>query len=107
MHRNAQDRVLTWLDERRITDTSGNRLTKDAIIDIEEVNDWSKFMVLRLIFEGLSNSVDDIFSIKSEKYRELENIAKNRSMIRLDRDGDGSIDDESPVDLRTFRLKRQ
>lgn len=106
IHRNAQDRIVTWLDEHRITDTDGNRLTKDAIIDIEEVNDWSKFIVLRIIFEGLSNSVDDIFSIKSQKYRELEAIARNRSQIRLDQDGDGEVDN-SAVDLRTFRLKRQ
>jgi hypothetical protein len=106
VHRTAQDRILTWLDEHRITDSNGDRLTKDAIVDIEEVNDWSKFMVLRMIFEGLSNSVDDIFSAKALSYRELEATARNRSQIRLDRDGDGEID---PVayDMRTFRMVRK
>jgi len=107
VHRNAQDRILTWLDEHRITDVNGDRLTKAAIVDIQEVNDWSKFMVLRLIFEGLSNSVDDIFSSKAQMYSAMEAKARNRSQIRLDRDGDGQIDDENPVDLRTFRLRRQ
>lgn len=107
IHRNAQDRILTWLDEHRITDKNGDRLTKDAIIDTQEVNDWSKFMVLRLIFEGLSNSVDDIFSIKAQKYSSMEAESRNRSQLRLDRDGDGSTDDESAVDLRTFRLVRK
>jgi len=107
VHRNAQDRILTWLDEHRITDQNGDRLNKDAIVDTQEVNDWSKFMVLRLIFEGLSNSVEDIFSIKAQKYSDMEAKSRNRSQLRLDRDGDGSTDDESPVDLRTFRLVRK
>lgn len=107
VHRMAQDEILKWLDEKRITDTDGNRLTKDAIIDIEEVSRWSKFMVLRMIFENLSNAVDDIFSIKAAKYAALETKARNRSHLRLDRDGDGSTDDENPVDLRSFRMVRK
>jgi len=106
IHRNAQDRILTWLDEHRINDIDGNRLTKDAIVDIEEVNDWSKFMVLRLIFEGLSNSVEDLFSNKAQMYRELEAIARNRSQIRLDKNGDGDID-PTAYDLRSFGLVRK
>lgn len=106
VHRTAQDRILTWLDEKRITDTNGDRLTKANIIDIEEVNDWSKFMVLRMIFEGLSNSIDDIFSAKSQRYRELEAIARNRSQLRLDKDGDGETDSVA-YDTRSFRLVRK
>ena len=106
VHRTAQDRILTWLDEHRITDVNGDRLTKDAIIDIEEVNDWSKFMVLRMIFEGLSNSIDDIFSAKAIRYRELEAIARNRSQLRFDKDGDGNID-ATAYDMRTFRMVRK
>lgn len=106
VHRTAQDRILTWLDEHRITDNNGDRLTKDAIVDTEEVNDWSKFMTLRMIFEGLSNSVDDIFNAKSQGYRELEAIARNRSQLRLDKDGDGEVD-RNAYDTRTFRMVRK
>ena len=49
VHRTSQDRILTWLDEHRIWDTNGDRLTKDAIVDIQEVNDWSKYLTLQLI----------------------------------------------------------
>jgi hypothetical protein len=106
VHRTAQDRILTWLDEHRITDNDGGRLTKAAIVDTEEVNDWSKFMVLRLVFEGLSNSTDDIFHAKALRYRELEAIARNRSQLRLDKDGDGETD-KVAYDTRTFRLVRK
>jgi len=105
IHRTAQDRIVKWLDEHRIWGTDGTRLTKDAIVDIEEVNDWSKYMTLRMIFEGLSNAVDDIFSEKSNKYRELEKAARNRSSIRLDKDGDGEAD-SGAIDLRSVRIRR-
>ena len=106
IHRNAQGRIITWLDEHRINDVYGNRLTKDAVVDIEEVSDWSKFLTLRLIFDGLSNSVDDIFREKALEYMKLEGIARNRSQLRLDKDGDGETD---PVayDTRSFRLVRK
>jgi len=105
-HRTAQGRIVTWLDENRITDINGDRLTKDAIVDHEEVADWSKYMTLRLIFESLSNAIDDIFSFKSAKYRELEDIARNRSQLRLDKDGDGETD-STATDTRSFRLVRK
>jgi hypothetical protein len=107
IHRSSQDRILTWLDEHRIWDVDGNRLTKDAIVDIEEVNDWSKFLTLEYIFQGLSNSVDDIFSTKAMNYRKLAEIARNRSSIRLDTDNDGDLDDQSPIDVRTIRMFRR
>lgn len=106
VHRAAQDRIVTWLDEHRIWDTQGNRLTKDNIIDIEEVNDWSKFMTLRLIFEQLSNSVDDIFSVKSSKYKAMEVEARNRASLRLDRDNDGEQDVSKTENRSTFMVRR-
>ena len=34
VHRAAQDRILSWLDENRIWDEQGNRLTKEDITDL-------------------------------------------------------------------------
>lgn len=106
VHRAAQDRILSWLDENRIWDEQGNRLTKEDITDLEEVNDWSKFMTLRLIFEGLSNAVDDIFHEKALRYMEMESKARNRAALRLDRDNDGETD-VIKTDLRSMGLYRR
>ena len=105
VHRSAQDRILKYLDEHRVWDKDGNRLTKAAITDIEEVRDWSKFMVLMLINENNSNQVDDLFSEKAALYKSMMVAARNRAALRLDRDGDGSTD-EDIKDMRAFVLRR-
>lgn len=107
VHRLAQDRILTTLDERGITDTDGNRLTADAVVDIEECNDWSKFLVLQYIFESLSNAIDDIFHEKALRYREMVNQASNRAFLRLDYDGDGTVASSERGSAVTGRIYRR
>jgi len=105
VHRTAQDRILTWLDEHRIWDINGDKLTKEQIINLEEVNDWSKFLTLRLIFEGLSNAVEDIFFEKANRYKKMEEAARNRAAFRLDANSDGQ-EDANKLDFRSFRIYR-
>lgn len=92
VHRLSQDRIMTILDERGITDSNGNRLTSADVKDIEECNDWSKFLSLQYIYESLSNSIDDIFAEKSNRYREMVKQASNRAFLRLDYDKDGTLE---------------
>lgn len=107
VHRRAQDRIIAKLAELKFTDTNGDRLTKDAIIDIDEVRQWSTFLTLQLIFEGISNATDDIFSEKAKHYRQLKENALNMGLIRLDTDGDGSIDGSEKLEFRTRGLIRK
>jgi hypothetical protein len=106
-HRSSQDRILGWLDEQRIHDSNGNRLTKDAVIDIEEVNDWSKFQTLQFIFESLSNAIDDIYMAKARTYKQMAQEARNRAVLRLDTDGDAVISSSEKQDVRSFNLLRR
>lgn len=105
--REAQDRILTSLDERGITDTDGNRLTAASVVDTEEVNDWSKYLVLQFIFESLSNAIDDIFHEKALRYRDMVNQAKNRAFLRLDYDGDGTVATTERGSATTGRIVRR
>ena len=63
-------------------------------------------MTLRLIFEGLSNALDDIFHEKALRYMEMESKARNRAALRLDRDNDGETD-VIKTDLRSVGLYRR
>tara|TARA_Y100001972_G_C7611003_1_gene306290 strand:+ start:57 stop:758 length:702 start_codon:yes stop_codon:yes gene_type:complete len=91
IHRLSQERILGQLDERGITDTSGNRISASAVKDIEECRAWSKFLALQYIMESMSNSVDDVFSDKADKYKVMADRSSNRAFLRLDYDGDGEI----------------
>jgi hypothetical protein len=104
LHRVAQNEILDWLDEHRIWDENDDRLTKAAITDIIEVQDWSKYLTLKLIFEGLSNATDDIFHEKALRYKNRMESARNRGSLRLDIDGDAVADGRR--DLRSFRMSR-
>ena len=93
IHRLAQTRILAWLDEKRIWDDDNNKLTVAAVADAD-VAEWSKYLTLQYIFEGLSNSIDDIFHEKGLRYRALSEKAASRAVLRLDTDGDGSTDEK-------------
>lgn len=88
-HRLAQDIILNDLDKSGIWKRDGERYVAADIVDIQEFADWSKYLVLRLIFESLSNATNDIFHEKSMRYRAEEVQAKKRACLRLDDNGDG------------------
>ena len=104
-HREAQNRIMAELDERGITDLSGDRLTKSAIVDVQETKEWSKYLCLQLIFESISNAIDDIFQIKADRYKDVVNKVKERAILRLDRDGDASISNSEKYDMKISRLR--
>ena len=49
---------------------------------------------MAIIFEGISNDVEDIFSLKADKYRGLRDGARSRSTIRLDLNEDGTVEED-------------
>jgi hypothetical protein len=85
----------------------GSRYTAADLIDIQDFKEWSKYLTLQIIFESLSNAVDDVFSRKAEKYSSMATKAKNRGVLRLDYNDNDEIDDFEKTDLRTGLLFRQ
>lgn len=98
MHRRAQTLIMKWLDKEGYVDSDGNPFTKAAIVDIEEVKQWSTFLVLKLIFEGLSNAVDDIFHEKAKRYNGKMQEYRKKALLRIDVDGDGEVENYEGVD---------
>ncbi len=64
-------------------------------------------MTLRLIFEGISNAVDDVFALKAQRYSSEEIRARHRAVIRIDIDGDGTVDDFEDIHIHTGRIWRR
>lgn len=94
VHRVSQDTIVKWLDENGLKDQDGNKFTASALVHKEEVNRWSKFLTLELIFQSLSNAIDDFFHSKSIYYRDLKEQASQRTYISLDTNGDGEVNKE-------------
>ena len=107
VHRLSQDRIMAILDERGITDTDGNRMVVADVKDIEECNDWSKFLALQYIFESLSNAIDDIFHEKATRYKQMASQASNRAHLRLDYDSDGTLESTERGSANTGRIYRR
>lgn len=99
VHRRAQKMILEYLKREGFRDINGDFYTVDAIVNVENVKQWSTFLALRLIFEGLSNAVDDVFSIKAKQYKAYEVTWRKTVLLNIDVDGDGVIDDNEGLDL--------
>ena len=98
IHRRAQKLIIEQLRREGFVDINGDPYTKAAVIDIEEVKQWSTFWTLQLIFEGLSNAVDDIFADKASYYSSMREMWGKTALLRLDTDGDGSTDTDEGID---------
>lgn len=91
VHRAAQSKILEALDESGVVDSQENKLTKAAVVDVSEVNPWSRDMALSLIFQGISNAADDVFSQKFKYYASEAMKRKARAILRLDLNGDNTV----------------
>lgn len=107
VHRKAQKLIMNWIDEKGWVNTYGDKFTKRDIVDVQEANVWSTYMTLRMIFQGLSNSIDDVFDRKSVIYSQLEESARQRVILRLDVDKDGIVDGSEGVSISSGNLVRR
>lgn len=107
VYRRSQRIIIAWLDEKGYVNQYQNKYDKWDIIDIEEVRQWSTYMSLRLIFQGISNSVDDVFSVKAKNYSLLEEGARQRAILRLDTNSDGIADATEGLNIYSGSLFRR
>ena len=111
-HRKAQDLIISYLDEQRIWNSDGTRVTKEQIAGQaddeirEQFKQWSIFQTLLIVFGSIQVSDDDIFEDKKERYESYMKSARNRSALRLDLNKDGEIN-SNPIDIRTLRMYRR
>ena len=107
VHREAQFQILDWLNDNGHRLEDGSRITKAEILDDLEVKKWSKHLVLQLIFEDLSNAVDDVFDRKALKYSAKVQTAQDKSVLRFDFDADGTLEDGEGLNIQTIFMVRR
>jgi hypothetical protein len=91
-HRESQGLIFEWLDRQGFLDDFGDKLTKDNIKDVAEVQEWATMICLRLIFESVSNTTDDVFFRKARQYEKMEAFYRDKAVLRLDLNKDGEVD---------------
>lgn len=107
IHRNAQTLILDWLDSIRVWRTDGTKLTKADLSLSDDLKQLSIYMVLELIFMGISNQVDDVFLNKAKAYGQKALLVQGRGRIQADFNGNGTLDAGDAADLRSFTLVRR
>lgn len=107
VHRRTQEIILDWLSAQGYTNYLGNKITKAAFVDLEEVNKWATAKCLSLIFEGVKNAKDDVFKEKARTYDGQAEFYRNKIVLRIDQDGDGDAGDEETIDTRTCIVVRR
>lgn len=107
VHRLVQDRILAEIDEKGFVNSEGDKLDAADFVDVSEVNEWAKYYALMYIMQSLSNSVEDIFNQKYERYEEFMKQCRNRAIIRYDHDGDGTIEDGEAINMNYARLVKR
>lgn len=110
VHRTSQKRILEWMDNIKVWNKDGKPFTKDDItlaIADEDLKRISTYWTLELIFGGLSNKPDDVFSKKETDYKKSrKELQGDRSRIRADFNLDGTITDGEQYQFRSIRLTR-
>ena len=97
MHRRAQTLILDFFRVKGWRNLDKSNVTKDEILDILEVKEWSTYMVLKLIMEGRSNQTDDIYREKAKIYESKMIDARESVFLLYDWNKDGEITDSEKM----------
>lgn len=63
----------------------------------DQIKKWATYWALEIIFCGMTNSKDDIFYSKMEKYASKRKAAASAGVLIFDQDGDGTIEKHEGV----------
>lgn len=109
VHRKVQEKILTEIYKSRILADDGTKLEKTEVLDIAEVREWAAFQALSIIFKGIQNAVDDVFSQKSLDYAKKSSEFQQYSLniLALDYDKDGTLESGEKADFRSGSLVRR
>jgi hypothetical protein len=107
IHREAQSEILEWLYTMGYMKSDNVRFDKDDIINIEEVKYWSKYMALRLIYSDNSNSLQDVYASQANDAENDEHKWRQKSLFKIDVNGDGIQDNFEGFNLTTKNFIRE
>lgn len=89
-HREAQKKIVEELNSRGFRDSDGEEITKVNVAITKELNNWSKYLTLSLIYFDGTTAIDSMQERKARHYSSLaENASRSRQFYTIDSDGSG------------------
>lgn len=73
------------------------KITCEQLQSSDQIKKWATYWALEIIFGGMTNSKDDLFYAKMEKYAGKRKAAGNSGVLMFDQDGDGEIEKHEGV----------
>jgi len=104
-HREAQEEIIDFFRGKGFANIYNDPLRVKDFVKPQDLKQWSTFLTLRLIFDDLSNSVDDIFEREAREFESREMKLRDR-YIRVDLDEDGKADPGEAINITSGRLFR-
>ena len=105
LHREAQSRILAYLDRKRIWNDDGTAYSKTQVNLQDELQKWSLYETILMIYTDLFVSGGDKFAEKINEYKAMRNTERDRGAIRVDKNNNGIVDAGTEIqELKSFRL---
>ena len=105
-HRKAQKEIIDFFRGKGFINTFGDPLRLKNFVKPGDLNQWSVFLTLRLIFDDISDEIDDIHYVEARRFEAREMRLRDRYM-RIDNDDDGVADTGEGINLTSGRLFRR
>lgn len=108
-HQAARKDIVTAMRNSgkvKVLDGARKSLTEFDFLDIDEVSEASKFLVLSKIYAWRSDAVDDKFFQKSEDFKSKYTDKMALYFVSLDLNDDGVVDEDEVLDINSMPLLR-
>lgn len=109
-HEEARDIIVQTIRNsgKRIIDSNLNSREVDVfdLLSINEFKNASKYMALHLIFDFLSKSDDDAYSIKSKRFLERYEQSLNSNLMTVDQNDNGKTDTDENLAVQFIGIRR-
>lgn len=103
-HRKAQKEILDWIDRKGYRDENSKKITKWAVVDKAEVNEWSTYLALKFFCLSVRNTETDVWRKKASEYDAMALDAQKRATLHFDLNGDKKPDVVPGPEIGTGKL---
>jgi len=104
VHREAQQRILDFINRKNLRNRDDTRFLKTQLNLDQDIRRWSTYEALQIIYSDLFVTGGDKFAIKADTYTKERDKLRTQNALRIDYNKDGTIEPGETVNIRTTQL---